>query len=73
MYHKGAASVWRVDDGGFVSPKDFDCLFVVPLAEGTLMAYSWAGPEGESSELVRADSSGVFRSIAIGYRYWSPP
>jgi hypothetical protein len=35
-------------------------------------AFTWAGAEGESSELLLADSAGVFRTLTMGFRYWSP-
>ncbi len=32
----------------------------------------YAGAEGESSELLLWDSGSAFRTLAKGYRYWSP-
>jgi hypothetical protein len=65
-------STWRVDDGGVFSPKDFDILFVAEMPYGYVMAIAWAGAEGESCELLIADSPGVFRTLITGYRYWAP-
>lgn len=65
-------TTWRVDDGGVFSPKDFDILFVAALPYGYVMAIAWAGAEGESCELLLADSAGAFRTLTTGYRYWAP-
>jgi hypothetical protein len=72
VYRGPDDSTWRVDDGGVFSPQDLDILFSAPSPSGYVMAIAWAGAEGESSELVVADSTGVFRTATIGYRYWSP-
>lgn len=65
-------STWRVDDGGVFSPTAFDILFVAALPYGFVMAIAWAGAEGESCELLLADSAGAFRKVTTGYRYWAP-
>lgn len=65
-------TTWRVDDGGVFSPKDFDILFVAEMPYGYVMAIAWAGAEGESCELLLADSPGAFRTLTTGYRYWAP-
>lgn len=63
-------SVWRVDDEG-----NFDgCAFTIRAAfvskAGISVARSWAGPEGESSVLLRPDSARLV-PVLKGYRYWS--
>lgn len=63
---------WRVDDEGVFSPSGFDILFVARMPEGFVMAFTWAGAEGESSELLLSDSASAFRTLAQSYRYWSP-
>ena len=72
VYRNGGESTWRVDDEGVFSPKDFDVLFVDTLPYGVVMAFTWAGPEGESDELLLADSTRQFRTLHTSYRYWSP-
>lgn len=72
VHHAQDQSTWRVDDEGTFSPSGFDILFVAAFRNGSVMAYTWAGAEGEFSELMLADSTGAFRTLSNGYRYWSP-
>jgi hypothetical protein len=65
-------STWRVDDEGMFSPSGFEILFVARLSYGYVMAITWAGAEGESSELMLSDSASAFRTLVKAYRYWSP-
>jgi hypothetical protein len=65
-------STWRVDDGGLFSPRDFEILFFATRSNRYAMAFTWAGAEGESSELLIADSAGTFRTLTKGYRYRAP-
>jgi len=65
-------SVWRVDDQGVFSPGDFEILFVAQLSHAYVMANTWVGAEGESDELLLADSTAEFRTIIKDYRYWAP-
>jgi len=64
--------VWRVDDQGIFSPGDFEILFVAQLSHAYVMAITWAGAEGESDELLLADSTDEFRAVIKDYRYWVP-
>lgn len=72
VYDGSGESTWRVDDEGVFSPRGFDILFVAAMPNGYVMAFTWAGAEGESSELLLSDSTSAFRTLAKGYRYWSP-
>lgn len=72
VYSGSGESTWRVDDEGVFSPRGFDILFVAPMPYGYVVAITWAGAEGESSELLLWDSGSAFRTLAKGYRYWSP-
>jgi hypothetical protein len=72
IHNADEGSTWRVDDEGVFSPGAFDILFVASMPYGYVMAFTWAGAEGQSSELLLADSAGVFRTLTIGFRYWSP-
>lgn len=71
VYRGSGESTWRVDDEGVFSPSGFDILFVAAMPYGYVMAITWAGAEGESSELLLSDSTSAFRTLAKGYRYWS--
>ncbi|HVH66387.1 MAG TPA: hypothetical protein VM716_00820 [Gemmatimonadales bacterium] len=72
VYRGPDESVWRVDDGGVFSPGDIQILFMAQLPRTYIMAIPWAGAEGESDQLVQADSAGAFRTILRDYRYWVP-
>ncbi len=72
VYDGSGESTWRVDDEGVFSPRGFDILFVAAMPYGYVMAFTWAGAEGESSELLLSDSTSNFRTLAKAYRYWSP-
>mgnify|MGYP000919710212 CR=1 FL=1 len=65
-------SVWRVDDGGVFDPDALRILFAARLPQGHALAFLWAGAEGESAQLVLADSTREARRAISAYRYWSP-
>jgi hypothetical protein len=71
-YRGPEESTWRVDDGGEFSPESFGILFFCRLQGVYVMAFTWAGAEGEDSYLDIADSADTFRSRANAYRYWVP-
>jgi hypothetical protein len=72
VYRGPDESVWRVDDQGIFSPGDFAILFVAQFSHAYVMAITWAGAEGESDELLVADSTDMFRTVIRNYRYWVP-
>jgi hypothetical protein len=72
VYRGPDESVWRVDDQGVFSPDSFTILFVARLSHAYVMAITWAGAEGESDELLVADSTHMFRTVTRAYRYWVP-
>ena len=71
-YSGPGESSWRVDDGGVFDPSAIRLLFTAVLPRGHAAALLWAGAEGESDELVIADSTVRTRSAVVAYRYWSP-
>ena len=71
-YDGPGGSVWRVDDGGIFDPDAIRFLFAARLPQGYAAAFLWAGAEGESEQLVVADSTPHARSALTAYRYWSP-
>ena len=70
--HGADESLWRVDDQGVFSPRDFAILFVARVARTDVLAVTWAGAEGESDRLLRTDSTGAFPALLEAYRYWAP-
>ncbi|HEY8831540.1 MAG TPA: hypothetical protein VIM21_03440 [Gemmatimonadaceae bacterium] len=70
--HANDQSTWRVDDEGVFSPTGFDVLFVADLPDGFVIAITWAGAEGEDSELLLAHPAGNLRTLIKGYRYQAP-
>lgn len=62
-------SVWRVDDGGIFNPRDFQILAAFRTSSGFEIIRAWAGPEGESSALLREEGA-KFLTVITQYRYW---
>lgn len=65
-------SVWRIDDEGIFVHASISCIAAFRSPTGIVLATTWAGAEGESSELLR-DSSDRLVPFLDAYRYWSPP
>jgi hypothetical protein len=66
-----STEVWRVGDGGRISPEAFDILFVLHGDRETFLATSWDGEEGQDLDLFRSSADGLtFELIASAYRYW---
>ena len=65
-------SVWRVDDGGVLSPKAFKVLFVLERGTFRALALNWAGPEGSNLSLFVADRQNRFARAIQDYWYQSP-
>ncbi|MFC3748645.1 hypothetical protein [Paenibacillus sp. GCM10012306] len=65
-------SVWRVDDGGEVTPDMFSVLFAAQKADGVLLGINWWGAEGVNTFFL--DQHGAtFKELDIQYgRYTSP-
>ena len=72
VYRGPDESVWRVDDQGVFSPGDIAILFFAQLSHADVMALTWAGAEGESDQLLLADTTNTFRTVIKDYRYWVP-
>lgn len=66
---KNDNSVWRVDDGGVFNPRDFQILAAFRTSSGYELIRAWAGPEGESSALLREEGA-KFLTVLTQYRYW---
>lgn len=64
-------SVWRVDDGGKIRPKQFKILYIAREQNRTEIAYEFIGPEGIQVVVAREDG-GEFQSLLEYSRYTSP-
>ncbi|MHA6530025.1 hypothetical protein [Paenibacillus sp. BAC0078] len=67
-----AYSVWRVDDGGEVTPDMFSLLFAAKTASGLALGLEWWGAEGVNSFFLLQQGKS-FKEMDIQYsRYTSP-
>ncbi|MFF2907300.1 hypothetical protein [Paenibacillus sp. NPDC057934] len=65
-------SVWRVDDGGEVTPEMFSVLFAAQKADGVLLGINWWGAEGVNTFFLDQHAA-TFKELDIQYgRYTSP-
>ncbi|KGE16572.1 hypothetical protein [Paenibacillus wynnii] len=65
-------SVWRVDDGGKISPDMFSILFAAETSAGMVLGLHWLGAEGVNSFLLEQVGDS-FKEMGIEYsRYTSP-
>ncbi|CQR55176.1 hypothetical protein [Paenibacillus riograndensis] len=65
-------SVWRVDDGGEITPGMFSLLFAARTANGVALGVNWWGAEGVNSFFLLQQDAG-FKDTGIEYgRYTSP-
>jgi hypothetical protein len=66
-YRGEGQSLWRVDDGGVLSPADFKVMFVLERGTFRALALNWSGPEGASLSLFVANQN----RFAVAIRdYW---
>ena len=65
-------SVWRVDDGGEVSPEMFSIMFAAETSDGILLGMEWWGAEGVNTFFLHKEGDS-FKEMDIHYgRYTSP-
>jgi len=65
-------SVWRIDDGGQISPDMFSVLFAARTSKGMVLGLNWWGAEGVNSFLLKQVQNS-FEEMNIDYsRYTSP-
>ncbi len=65
------SSRWRVDDEGSPDPGAFSVVAAFDSSGTIMLARTWAGPEGETATLLRADGSRLVPCVE-SYRYWAP-
>lgn len=71
-YHGPDSDLWRVDDQGEFAPGTLKTLFAARMRDEWVLAFSWAGAEGESSTVLGSDGTRGARELATAYRYWVP-
>ncbi|MBW7476922.1 hypothetical protein K0T92_19575 [Paenibacillus oenotherae] len=65
-------SVWRVDDGGEVSPDMFSILFAAKTTSGLVLGVEWLGAEGTNAFLLLEKGNQFKESEFRYYRYTYP-
>ena len=65
-------SLWRVDDGGELSPAEFEVVFLVARGPFRALGISWSGAEGVSLSLFVADRQDAFAAVIKDYWYRAP-
>ncbi len=65
-------SVWRVDDGGSISPNLFAIRLAAITDQGFVAIVSWAGAEGENTFFLLEQQDAFQEQPASVSRYWSP-
>ncbi len=65
---KDEYSVWRVDDGGEISPQSINVIALFYSQDGYQIARTWAGEEGENSVFL-VQKGNVFKPVIEYYRY----
>jgi hypothetical protein len=68
----GGADLWRVDDGGKLSPEGFDIVFVAQREGRLALAVSWAGTEGRALTLFVSDTGNELKRVLGDYWYQMP-
>jgi hypothetical protein len=71
-YREPGASVWRVDDGGELSPEAFEIVFALQRGAWTALGVSWAGAEGASMTVSISERGEPFREVLNEYWYQAP-
>jgi hypothetical protein len=72
VYRGEGQGLWRVDDGGVLSPADFKVMFVLERGTFRALAINWAGTEGANLSLFVAARGNRFAKVIGDYWYWAP-
>jgi hypothetical protein len=64
--------LWRVDDGGKLSPAGFQVVFVAQDGQQCGLALSWAGTEGRSLAVFLSGSGSALDRVIDDYWYQMP-
>lgn len=64
--------LWRVDDGGVMSPEGYEVVFVLRRGTSSVLGVSWSGTEGINLALWTADDGDRFTETINDYWYRAP-
>jgi hypothetical protein len=64
--------LWRVDDGGVLSPEGFEVVFAARRGQRYCLGVSWGGTEGRSLAVFDSGSGHVFNRVIEDYWYRAP-
>jgi len=64
--------LWRVDDGGVLSPKGFEILFVLQRGNTYTVGVRWSGSEGASLAIFTSGTNNKFTQVISDYWYQAP-
>jgi hypothetical protein len=72
VFSGNGESLWRVDDGGRISPDDFRIVFLLQKGTGYTMGVEWLGAEGESLGVFVSAGDNRFTQVIEDSWYRSP-
>jgi hypothetical protein len=68
-YEKEGADLWRADDGGVMSPDNFQVVFLLQRGDSYVLGLSWAGAEGSSLTVAVSRDATRFTNVIVDYWY----
>ena len=71
-YRAGGEDLWRVDDGGVLSPDNIEIVCALQRRDWYALGVRWSGAEGQLLQLWVADGSERFTKVISDYWYQSP-
>jgi hypothetical protein len=71
-FKKEGDDLWRVDDGGALSPEGFRIVFLVQRGRSFVLGVSWPGAEGQSLSVCVSDDESRFTRVLSDYWYQAP-
>lgn len=71
-FRRAGESLWRVDDGGVLSPQDFTIVCAVQRGDWYALGTAWAGAEGRSLSLWISGGTDAFAKVVNDYWYQAP-
>jgi hypothetical protein len=72
VFRGAGEDVWRVDDGGVLSPEDFQVVFLLQRGNFYALGINWRGSEGGSLAVFVSSSDNRFTRVIADYWYWMP-